>query len=222
MVPGSHRHQQPTLHPNTNDKELLVQATLQWHNNGVHWGLFTIGDIPEHNASRLTDSRRRRRKRQAAMQDNPSRLSSQRKGQHRTRERLCTTFSSPPLGSLSNTIRIYIAPCPHPQQGQLPLLCFLWLPDLLMEEKMTNKTCLSVLVSLQDMTAVGRVLLLGAYGAISQKHNSSISSRTKSHHIWTAEYNQIFTHVVSAQWDKCFPISSQRWERKAVKAEESW
>lgn len=126
------------------------------------------------------------------MQDNPSRLSSQRKGQHRTRERLCTTFSSPPLGSLSNTTRIYTAPCPHPQQGQLPLLCFPWLPDLLMEEKMTNKTCLSVLVSLQDMTAVGRVLLLGAYGAISQKHNSSISSRTKSHHIWTAEYNQDF------------------------------
>lgn len=35
-VPRSHRRRRPTLHPNSNDKELFVQATLQWHNNGVH------------------------------------------------------------------------------------------------------------------------------------------------------------------------------------------
>lgn len=45
--PLTQRHQQPTLHPNISDKELFVQATLQWHNNGAHSGLFTIGDIPE-------------------------------------------------------------------------------------------------------------------------------------------------------------------------------
>lgn len=45
--PLKRRRQQPTLHPNINDKELFVQATLQWHNNGVHSGLFTFGDIPE-------------------------------------------------------------------------------------------------------------------------------------------------------------------------------
>lgn len=38
---------QLTLHPNINDKVLLVQATLQWHSSGEHSGLFTIGDIPE-------------------------------------------------------------------------------------------------------------------------------------------------------------------------------
>lgn len=161
--------------------------------------------------------RRRKRKRQAAMQDNPSRLSSQRKGQHHTRERLCTTCTipSPPLGSLSNITRIYIAPCPHPQQGQLPLLCFLWLPYLLMEEKWKIKH-----VSLSSSLYRTWQLWVRCccWVLMVQYHKSSISSRTKSHHIWTVEYNQIsfldFRHVVSAQWDKSIPISSQRWERK--------
>lgn len=45
------------MQPNINDKELLVQATLQWHNSGVHSGLFTIGDIPGSNTSCPTESR---------------------------------------------------------------------------------------------------------------------------------------------------------------------
>lgn len=178
---------------------------------------------------RLSDRLRRRRRRwQAAVQDNPSRLSSQRKGQQHTRERLCTTCTvpSPPLGSLSNTTRsILLLVPPPPQQGQLPLLCVPWLPYSLMEEKMKNETCLSVLVSLQDTTALGQVLLLGASGAISQKHNSSTSSRTKSHHIWTVEYNQIslldfrpwfrvHSHLITAL--------RQKGARKAVKAEKRW
>lgn len=42
------RHEpRPTLHPNINDKVLLVQATLQWQIIGVKQsGSLTTGDIP--------------------------------------------------------------------------------------------------------------------------------------------------------------------------------
>ena len=36
---------QPTLHPNMRDRELPVQATLQWQSTGVQSGLFTIGHM---------------------------------------------------------------------------------------------------------------------------------------------------------------------------------
>lgn len=70
-VPRREDISKPTLHPNINDKELLVQATLQWHNNGVHSGLFTIGDIPELNKKNRKQADRLKRggkKRQAALQ----------------------------------------------------------------------------------------------------------------------------------------------------------
>lgn len=85
------------------------------------------------------------------MQDNPSRLSSQRKGQEHTRERLRTTrtIPSPPLGSLSNTTRTSIAPRPPPTLSRAN---YRRSAHLLMEGKMKTKTCLSALVSLQDIS----------------------------------------------------------------------
>lgn len=122
------RHRQLTLQPNINDKELLVQATLQWHNSGVHSGLFTIGDIPESNTSCLTESRGGKKTRSYAVAG----LKSQSKGQHSYRERLRTwamdhtcTSPSPPLCSLSTIPHTYISPSSPSAHRNLLLFSFL-------------------------------------------------------------------------------------------------
>lgn len=47
MQDDHNRELGPTLHPNINDKVLLVQATLQWQIMGVKQsGSFSTGDIP--------------------------------------------------------------------------------------------------------------------------------------------------------------------------------